>query len=225
MLSASIEDYIKAVYALEVEEQKASTKKLAQRLGVRMASVTGMIKHLAAEGYVKHTPYRGVHLTERGRRIALNLIRRHRLIEVFLSRTLGLNWDELHADAEILEHVVSDALIERIYAFLGGPEFDPHGSPIPRKDGSIAPQRGVPLSAVPEGAKCTVAEVPDQDPGFLRYLSELSLTLGTDLLVKERAPFNGPISLVVRGRTVALSADAAARIRVITASKSTKKRA
>src|SRR5262245_19651387 len=105
MLSASIEDYIKAIYALEVEDEKASTKKLAQRLGVRMASVTGMVKQLASEGFVRHTPYRGVQLTDRGKKVALNLVRRHRLIELFLSRTLGLTWDELHDDAEVLEHV------------------------------------------------------------------------------------------------------------------------
>jgi len=214
MLSASIEDYIKAIYALEIEDEKASTKKLAQRLEVRMASVTGMIKHLAAEGYVKHTPYRGVRLTDRGRKVALNLVRRHRLIELFLSRTLGLTWDELHDDAEVLEHVVSDALIERIYEFLGCPEFDPHGSPIPRKDGSIAPSRGVPLSEMDAGTQGVVAEVSDHDREFLRYLTRLDLQIGSRIVIQERAPYNGPITLHVGKREVAVGHEAASRIRV-----------
>jgi DtxR family Mn-dependent transcriptional regulator len=214
MLTASIEDYIKAVYALELEDNKASTKKLAQRLDVRMASVTGMIKHLASEGYVKHTPYRGVHLTERGRRVALDLVRRHRLIELFLSKTLRMTWDELHADAEVLEHAVSDSLIERIYEYLGCPEFDPHGSPIPRKDGSLPPQDGVPLDQFPIGAKGTIAEVSDQDPEFLRYLTKLKLAIGSTIRVRERAPFNGPIVLELGSETIAIGHDAASRIRV-----------
>lgn len=214
MLSASIEDYIKGIYALEMEEQKASTKELAHRLDVRMASVTGMVKHLAAEGYVKHTPYHGVRLTEKGRRVALDLVRRHRLIELFLSRTLGLEWDELHDDAELLEHVMSDGLIERIYEHLGYPEFDPHGSPIPRKDGSMAPSRGVLLNSLPAGAKCTIAEVPDRDPEFLRYLSGLGLKIGTVVAIREFAPFNGPITLKVGEVEVAIGHEAGARIRV-----------
>jgi len=214
MLTASIEDYIKAVYALEHEDKKASTKKLAQRLDVRMASVTGMIKHLASEGYVRHTPYRGVHLTDRGRRIALDLVRRHRLIELFLSKTLGMTWDELHADAEVLEHAVSDSLIERIYEFLGCPEFDPHGSPIPRKDGSVAPQPGVPLDQFPVGAKGTIAEVSDHDPEFLRYLTPLRLAIRSKIQVRERAPFNGPIMLECGSQTIAIGHEAASRIRV-----------
>ena len=214
MLSRSIEDYIKAVYALEVEEQRAITKQLAERLGVRMASVTGMVKHLAAEGYVRHTPYHGVQLTERGRRVALEIIRRHRLIELFLSRTLGLSWDELHSDAEALEHVVSDRLIERIYEHLGCPEFDPHGSPIPGKDGSIAPSRGVPLDEITVGRSGRIVEVSDRDPEFLRYLTDLDLKIGSEIHVRERAPFNGPITLGVGTRTIAIGHEAGARIRV-----------
>jgi len=140
MLSTSIEDYIKAIFALEAEGRPATTKKIAQRLGVKMASVTGMIKHLAAEGYVRHTPYRGALMTDKGRTVAIEMVRRHRLIELFLAQTLGLSWDEVDADAEVLEHAVSDRLIERIYDFLGRPEFAPHGSPIPGRDGSFPDQ-------------------------------------------------------------------------------------
>lgn len=214
MPSTSIEDYIKAIYTLELEEQKSSTKRLAQRLGVKMASVTGMIKHLAAEGYLRHTPYYGVKLTEKGKRVAINMIRRHRLIELFLSKTLGLSWDELHDDAEVLEHAVSDRLIERIYEVLGYPEFDPHGSPIPAKDGSIPPRRGVPLSDLTVGQSGCVVEVSDSDPEFLRYLTSLKLKIGSEITVRERAPFNGPITLDSGAGAIAVGPDAGARIRV-----------
>ncbi len=214
MLSRSIEDYIKAIYALESEENKASTKQVAQRLGVRMASVTGMLKHLAAEGYVTHTPYHGVQMTDRGRRVALGLIRRHRLIESFLAKTLRLSWDEVHDDAEVLEHVVSDRLIERIHEYLGFPEFDPHGSPIPAKDGSIAPRRGIRLDELTAGQRGTVVEVSDRDPEFLRYLTRLKLKIGSEIRVRERAPFGGPITLGVGSRTVAIGHEAGARVRV-----------
>jgi DtxR family Mn-dependent transcriptional regulator len=214
MLSASIEDYIKGIYVLEADEHKATTKLIAQRLGVRMASVTGMLKHLAAEGYVRHKPYHGVQLTEKGRRVALDMIRRHRLIELFLSRTLGLSWDEVDADAEVLEHAVSDRLIERIYEYLGRPEFDPHGSPIPDKDGSIPPQRGVPLDQLSEGDRGRVVEVFDRDPEFLRYLTSLKLEIGSRIRIHERAPFGGPISLQLDSRKVAIGREAAAHIRV-----------
>jgi len=214
MLSRSIEDYIKAIYSLAVEHQKASTKQIAQRLGVKMASVTGMIKHLAAEGYVKHTPYYGVQLSARGETVALRLIRRHRLIELFLTRTLGLPWDEVHNDAEVLEHVVSDRLVERIYEFLGFPQFDPHGSPIPGRDGSIAPQRGIRLDEMAVGQHGTIVEVSDSDPEFLRYLTGLKLRIGSEVWVCDRAPFNGPITLAVGSKTIAIGHEAGARIRV-----------
>lgn len=214
MLSASIEDYIKVVYAFEADGQKATTKRIADRLGVKMASVTGMVKHLAAEGYVQHMPYRGVHLTARGRKVALGMIRRHRLIELFLTRTLGLPWDEVHADAEVLEHAVSDRVIERIHEYLGRPEFDPHGAPIPAEDGSIAPRRSVLLDEMVVGAGGRIAEVSDSDPEFLRYLTGLKLRIGTHLRVRDRAPFNGPITLAIGSRTIAIGTEAGARIRV-----------
>lgn len=213
MLSASIEDYIKAIYALESEHTRATTKEIADRLEVKMASVTGMIKHLAAEGFVKHTPYRGVQLTPKGRQVALGMIRRHRLIELFLCQTLGLSWDAVHADAEQLEHVVSDALVERMYDYLGRPEFDPHGSPIPAKDGTIAPRRGTRLDKMEVGSQGEIVEVSDRDPSFLRYLTELGLGIGTKFEIRERAPFNGPIHLMVDSRAVAIGHEAGSRIR------------
>jgi DtxR family Mn-dependent transcriptional regulator len=214
MLSASIEDYIKVIYTLESEHAKATTKEIADRLGVKMASVTGMVKHLAEEGYVRHTLYRGVHLTPKGCAVALRMIRRHRLIELFLCQTLGLSWDEVHADAERLEHVVSENLVERIYEVLGRPEFDPHGSPIPAGDGTIAPTRGIRLDEMGQGARGEVVEVSDRDPEFLRYLTELGLRIGSGIEIRDRAPFNGPITLALDDRTIAIGHEAGSRIRV-----------
>lgn len=214
MLSVSIEDYIKAIYALEIDDGKASTKAISERLGVKMASVTGMLKHLASEGYLRHTPYHGVKMTDKGRRVAVKMIRRHRLIEQFLHKTLGLSWDEVDADAEVLEHATSDRLIERIYEYLGCPEFDPHGSPIPKHDGDLPWRRGVPLSEFEQGQRGTVVEVWDGDPEFLRYLTKLKLAIGSKIRVRELAPFGGPITLDIGSRSVSIGIEAARRIRV-----------
>lgn len=214
MLSASIEDYIKVIYGLEVENQKATTKRIAGRLGVKMASVTGMVKHLAAEGYVQHVPYRGVRMTDRGRRVALNTLRRHRVIELFLSRTLGLSWDEVDADAEILEHAVSDHLVERMFENLGCPPFDPHGAPIPSKDGKVAPRRGVPLDQLSPGDKGRVVEVSDRDPELLRYLTTLKLEIGSRVRVCECAPFNGPVTLKIGPKNVVIGREACSKVRI-----------
>ncbi len=214
VLSRSIEDYIKTIYRLEADAERATTQRIAQQLGVRMASVTGMIKHLAAEGYLRHKPYYGVKLTDKGRRIALTMIRRHRLIELFLHQTLGLEWDAVHDDAEILEHAVSDRLIERIHAFLGQPEFDPHGAPIPRVDGTYEPLRGTPLSECAVGQRGRIVHVSDSDPEFLRYVSSLGLKIGSTFRIVAKAPFEGPLSLSVRRRKVVIGAEAGRRILV-----------
>ncbi|GMU23485.1 MAG: transcriptional regulator [Phycisphaerae bacterium] len=214
MRSVSIEDYIKTIYRLEVDHERATTQRIAQQLNVRMASVTGMIKHLAAEGYLRHKPYYGVKLTEKGRKVALTMIRRHRLIELFLHRTLGLDWAEVHEDAEHLEHAVSDHLVERIYAFLGQPEFDPHGAPIPRVDGSFEPLSGVAMSALGVDERGRVMHVSDSDPAFLRYLTSIGLKLGSAFRVADKAPFDGPLTLRVKHRKVIIGHEAARRILV-----------
>jgi DtxR family Mn-dependent transcriptional regulator len=199
---------------LEAEHQRATTQKIAAQLNVRMASVTGMIKHLAAEGLVRHKPYYGVKLTDRGRQMALKIIRRHRLIELFLHRTLGVQWDEVHDDAEVLEHAVSDRLIERIYKFLGAPEFDPHGAPIPRHDGSFEPLSASPLSECREGDELRIVHVPDRDSEFLRYLTRLGLRIGSNVRVIDKEPFNGPITMRVGKRKITLGVEAGRRILV-----------
>lgn len=214
MRSASIEDYIKAIYRLETDHQRATTQRIARLLGVRMASVTGMVKHLAAEGYVKHKPYHGARLTAEGRAVALNLIRRHRLIELFLHDILGMAWDEVHDDAEILEHAMSDRLIERIYTFLGQPDTDPHGAPIPRADGSFTPLTGIPLNTLTPGQSARVTYVSDKDSQFLRYVSSLGLTIGRSFQLVSCAPFEGPLTLDVNGKQVILGSEAGRRILV-----------
>jgi DtxR family Mn-dependent transcriptional regulator len=212
MRSTSIEDYIKVIYRLETDHERATTQRIAERLGVRMASVSGMMKHLAAEGYLRHKPYYGVKLTDKGRQVALTMIRRHRLIELFLHRTLGMDWDEVHDDAEVLEHAVSDRLIERIYSFLGQPEFDPHGAPIPRHDGSFEPIDGKPLQDCEPGDRGQIAYVSDEDPKFLRYVSGLGLKIGSAFKVRQKEPFEGPLTLVVGRRRVVIGHEAAGRI-------------
>ncbi len=214
MLSRSIEDYIKTVYELQGKNQRVFTKDIARSMGVKMPSVSGMVKHLAAEGYLSHKPYKGVLLTKRGQRIAVDLLRRHRLIELFLNKTLDIPWDEIHEDAEVLEHVISNKLIERIFNFLGRPKFDPHGHTIPGKDGNMPLSRGVPLDQVSEGETGRVVEVSDHDPEFLRYLTSLKLKIGSEVQVKEHAPFGGPIMLILERQSLAIGLDAARRIRV-----------
>ncbi|MCH8027921.1 MAG: metal-dependent transcriptional regulator [candidate division Zixibacteria bacterium] len=202
------------MYELQGENQRVFTKDIARSMGVKMSSVSGMVKHLAAEGYLSHKPYKGVLLTKRGQRIAVDLLRRHRLIELFLNKTLDIPWDEIHEDAEVLEHVISNKLIERIFNFLGRPKFDPHGHTIPVRDGNLPLSRGVPLDKVSEGEIGRVVEVSDHDPEFLRYLTDLKLKIGSEVQVKERAPFGGPIMLKLERQSLAIGLDAARRIRV-----------
>src|SRR5579883_2268963 len=162
--SAAEQDYLKNIYKLQQETGRATTQALAARLGVKPASVTAMVKHLAEDAggaYVTHTPYQGVELTERGREVALEMLRHHRLLELYLAEQLGMPWDQVHAEAERLEHVISEDLEERIAAKLGQPTHDPHGDPIPARDGAVESPRGVPLSTLGVGICATVIRVPD----------------------------------------------------------------
>ena len=214
MLPTSIEDLLKTIYGLEVAKKRPSTKAVADVLGVQMASVTGMVKNLAAQRLLEHVPYHGFELTAKGRQLALRMLRRHRLIELFLMRTLGLGWDEVHADAEVMEHAVSDQLVERIYSFLGKPEFDPHGSPIPNSDGTVAVRPGVPVAQLAAGDEGIVSEVEDEDPEFLQYLSSLGIKIGSPLRVMAKDPYGGPVRLRVGKRRISMGTEAAQRVRV-----------
>jgi DtxR family Mn-dependent transcriptional regulator len=178
--SLTIENYVKAIYQICVRcgDAPAATGQLASALNVSPGTVTSMLKTLSESGLVKYTPYEGVRLTDSGRRLALRVVRRHRLIELFLVRTLDLSWDEVHEEAEDMEHAVSDRLIDRIDEALGYPATDPHGDPIPKADGTLATAEHQNLAEWPVGKRFRLVRVVDQSPTFLRYLSESGLALG-----------------------------------------------
>ncbi len=194
--SESVDDYLKAIHELEETSTRATTSILAKRLGVTPASVTGMLRKLAeAEpSLVDYRKHHGARLTEHGRRRALEVLRHHRLIETFLHDTLGYSWDEVHAEAERLEHAISETFEERIAKQMGDPEVDPHGHSIPRKDGTL-PDRAAEtrLAELPSGGSGVVSCVNDEDPALLRYLADLGLRLGVRVTIVSRAPFDGPI--------------------------------
>jgi DtxR family Mn-dependent transcriptional regulator len=193
-LSASAQDYAKAVYALEARGgSPVSTNDLAERLGVTPGSVSGMLRKLADVGLLEHEPYHGVRLTAQGRRVALEVLRHHRLLELFLAQELGMSWDRVHAEAEVLEHVLSEELEELIAARLGDPVLDPHGDPIPSVAFEIDERPLHSLDELTVGAAGRFVRVSDSDPLMLRYLAEHGITLGTHVRVVERQPFGGPV--------------------------------
>lgn len=192
-LTVAVQDYAKAIFTLETREGSASTTALAALLDVRPGSVSGMLRKLSSLDLVEHEPYRGVRLTERGRRVALEVIRHHRLLELFLVENLGMSWDEVHAEAEVLEHALSEQLEELIAAKLGDPTLDPHGDPIPTRDLTLPESESRSLYELEPGEQATFARVSDADPEMLRFLAERSITPGARLEVLERQPFDGPI--------------------------------
>lgn len=191
-LTRSVEDYLKVIYHVSGQGGFASTSDVAAMLDLAPPSVTGMIKRLSETGLTEHVPYRGVQLTTEGRRAALRMIRRHRILETFLTQHLGYDWDDVHEEAERLEHAVSDELIDRMAEALGEPRYDPHGEPIPTASGEIEEAELVALATAPVGPALELREVRTQDPARLRYLAEQGLVPGTCMEVTERQPFNGP---------------------------------
>jgi len=212
-LTAAVEDYVKAIYTLEAQGG-ATTTALAERLEVRPASVSGMLPKLTELGLVVHEPYHGVRLTDRGKRVALEVVRHHRLLELFLVESLGMTWDEVHAEAEVLEHVISEELEELIAAKLGDPEFDPHGDPIPSRELTVPDDASRTLYALEPGDRATFVRVSDSDPAMLRYLSERGIAPGAAVEMIERQPFDGPVSVRVTGREHVLGAVLARAMRV-----------
>lgn len=212
--SVSVENYLKEIYHGQSDgTERVKTKELADRLGISLPSVTGMLKSLAEEGLVDYEPYRGVRLTARGRRIALRVIRNHRLIESFLCEALGFSWDEVHAEAEVLEHAASDKLIERIDRYLGFPACDPHGDPIPTAEGKMGRGgEGTSLLTVKPGAPVRITRVLDQQPEVLRYLNELGLAIGSEVKVLEVMPFDGPLRLSCKSGVQTISRSLASRL-------------
>jgi DtxR family Mn-dependent transcriptional regulator len=196
-LTRSVEDYLKAIYRLSPEGRPASTSEIANLLALSPPSVTGMVKRLSEHGLLEHVPYRGVLLTDEGRRAALKMVRRHRLIEAYLVEFLGYSWDTVHEEAERLEHAVSDTMVERMAAALGHPTVDPHGDPIPTADGSIHELASVPLSEVPLGRTVEIHRVDESQPERLRYLASLGLLPGVQVTVVDRQPIDDLVTIEV----------------------------
>jgi DtxR family transcriptional regulator, Mn-dependent transcriptional regulator len=192
-LTAAVQDYVKAIYTLDSGEGPVTTTALAERLDVRPASVSGMLPKLMELGLVEHEPYHGVRLTQRGTRVALEVVRHHRLLELFLVESLGMAWDEVHAEAEVLEHVLSEELEELIAAKLGDPAFDPHGDPIPSRELKVPKDRSRSLHSLERGERATFVRVSDSDPEMLRFLSDRGIAPGAEIEVVERQPFDGPL--------------------------------
>jgi DtxR family Mn-dependent transcriptional regulator len=193
-LSSAVEDYAKAIYALQERSGAAvSTNALAERLGVTPASASSMVKKLDQLGLVTHEPYHGVTLTDNGTKVALEVLRHHRLLELYLTETLGVPWDRVHDEAEVLEHVLSAELEELIAAKLGDPTHDPHGDPIPTRDGHIPAAQTVSMQSLDTGARGTFVRISDSDPEMLRYLAERGIAPGAQFSVVEKQPFDGPL--------------------------------
>ena len=219
MASLTVENYVKTIALIAGRGHEAGdrvgTGELAAALNVSPGTVTGMLKTLSEASLATYTPYEGAKLTPTGRDLAMKVIRRHRLLELFLVQTLDMPWDEVHAEAEHMEHAASERLIDRIDAFLGHPTVDPHGDPIPRADGSLAETEGTPLTDLPRGRRFRVVRVVDQDPAFLRYLTECGLDLHARGELQENRPEAGALVFRLRERTVALGHAAAAKVLVV----------
>ncbi len=209
--SPAVEDYIKHIYKLSTQGEKATTKAIAEKMGLGDGTVSAMLRQLDSRGLLLLEPYRGVELTEEGRRLALRMIRRHRLIELFLVKVLNLEWDEVDSEAERLEHAFTDTLIERLDAFLGYPDVDPHGAPIPDDKGKVARQNFIPLQQAQPGRQVTIRRVSDDDPDFLKYLKDMGLHLNSTLTVQAIGPF-GAMQLKLGDKDIHLAREATQRI-------------
>jgi DtxR family Mn-dependent transcriptional regulator len=213
--TAAVEDYAKAIYALESRSGSAvSTNAVAERLGVTPGSASAMVKKLAARGLVEHEPYRGVTLTPEGMRLALEVVRHHRLLELYLAQELGMPWDRVHAEAEVLEHVISEELEALIAQKLGHPRTDPHGDPIPSVDLDVAETPTTRLQDLDVGQRAWFIRVSDSDPEMLRYLAERGVELGAELEIVDKQPFDGPVFARVGDEVLPLGGALAQAMRV-----------
>jgi DtxR family Mn-dependent transcriptional regulator len=209
--TTSVQDYLKAIYSISTGGEEVTTSAIAARLHVRPASATAMIKRLAAAGYLKYLRYQGVQLTEAGHHAALEVIRHHRLLESYLHEFLGMDWDLVHDEAEVLEHALSEQLEDRIAEALGNPTHDPHGDPIPPKSGRY---KEVPHTSLDEFAsgRAKVERVSDRDPAALRYLRRLGVVPGVSINVEEKEPFGGPVWVQVGRKRHAIGRDLATTV-------------
>jgi DtxR family Mn-dependent transcriptional regulator len=212
-LSSVAQDYLKVIWsATEWSDEPVTVKLLSERMGVRAATVSDGIRRLGEQGLVAHERYGGIELTDAGRRHAVAMVRRHRLIETFLVEELGYGWDEVHDEAEVLEHAVSDQLIERIDRRLGFPSRDPHGDPIPTSDGTPRRPDALPLLTAPAGDPLVVVRISDADPAVLRYLADRGIGLDSVITVEEHRAFAGDVTVHVDGTVVVLGETAASAV-------------
>ncbi|HVE92599.1 MAG TPA: metal-dependent transcriptional regulator [Actinomycetota bacterium] len=207
--SSAVQDYLKAIYQLGGDGSHVSTSDLADRLDVRAPSVSSMVRRLHDQGLARHSRYQGVKLTRAGVRQALEVIRHHRLLELYLVKELGMDWDQVHEEAEVLEHVLSEHLESRLDALLGHPTEDPHGDPIPTADLTVDSSRYPPLVELHDGARCVVRRVSDRDPEMLRHLGALGIRPGAEVTVLSSTPFGGDVRIRVGRRVRQLGARAA----------------
>jgi DtxR family Mn-dependent transcriptional regulator len=196
-LAPRISDCLKLIYAMQERGQKVSTSAISEQLRISDATATMMFKDLATAGWVEHVPYHGVRLTVLGERKAMEVIRHHRLLELYLARQLGFTWDKVHAEADRLEHVISEEFEDKMDELLGYPTIDPHGDPIPSKEGVVVVRNGMRLSQLKDGQSAQILRISDQDPEKLCYLGQLGLYPDTDVQLLNRAPFGGPLHILV----------------------------
>ena len=213
--SSAVEDYAKAIYALAAESDgPVSTNAVAERLGVTPASASAMVKRLDELGLARHVPYRGVELTARGSQLALEVLRHHRLLELYLAESLGVPWDRVHDEAEVLEHVLSEELEDLIAAKLGNPTHDPHGDPIPTRDGQIEEDHTLSFDSLEPGGRGTFVRISDSDPQMLRYLADRGISPGAAFEIVEKQPFGGPLFARFGDEVHVIGGTLAARMRV-----------
>jgi len=215
MPSQSKEDYLKNIYHIQEEGQKANTGNLASALAVSPASVSEMVNKLSKQGWIENVPYHGFKLTREGEKISINLIRKHRLLEVFLQQHLNYEWDEVHAEAESLEHVCSDVFIDKLDEYLGFPKFDPHGDPIPDKRGRLAATNYALLEAAKPGKVYIVAKVNDTSTEILQFFSKMGLVLNKKITLTEKIEFDGSVMITLSGKKHLLSQKMAEQIFVV----------
>jgi DtxR family Mn-dependent transcriptional regulator len=213
-LTGPVEDYLKAIFELEQSGEPAETNAIARSLNIAPASVSGMVRRLSEQGLITHERYHGARLTAAGRRAALRTIRRHRVIESYLTSALGYSWDRVHDEAERLEHAASDELIDRMASAIGEPETDPHGAPIPTREGTLHERSLVPLSSLEPGTSARVERVSDKNADRLRYLAELGIVPGADVQVIAREPFGGPIAIRIGDEKRTIGPELASQILV-----------
>jgi len=217
MPSEQIENYLKNIYKIQSTEGKVSTSSLSEKLQISPASVSEMVKKLADEGSLTHTPYKGVELTESGKRTALKIVRKHRLWEMFLVEVLHFGWDEIDKEAEKFEHIMSDKMEDKIDEVLGFPTVDPHGDPIPTKNGTVKAVRSFPLAEIEEGSNVRVVRVNDANAELLQYASSIGLSLNKKISIKQRMKFDNSLVIKVGSKEITISATLAQNIFVETA--------